>query len=470
VKPKASGPPPAPVMEIRFPAFEQKTLANGLRIVVIEQHEQPVVSLRMQLAAGKAFEPAGKAGLATATAALLTRGTASRSAQKIAGTIDAVGGELTASTGIESSFANAAVTSDQLNLGFELLSDILLHPTFPQSELDRWRRKFLGELKINLQDARYLADAALRRAIFGDHPYGRPGDGTPESLQRLTHEDLAAFHFLHYVPNDAMLAVVGDVKPDDAFALAERAFGGWQQGKTAEVPSVEAPRRQGHRIVVIDKPDTVQTEIRLGQVSIAYRDPDLYTAQVYNSVVGGTASSRLNEEIRRKRGLSYGARSSFVEPTRPGWFQASTSTKTETTVEALELALEVLRGLQKEAVPKPELAAAATYITGAFPLEIETANGIATKVLEAMRFGYGRDFLESYNDHIAKVGPADVQRFAKERIDPDSLVIVLAGNASVFSAALQQKFGAFETIPAAELDFLRADLRKPKAEASSGTP
>src|SRR6185295_5079398 len=133
-------------------------------------------------------------------------------------------------------------------------------------------------------------------------------------------------------------------------------------------------------------------------------------------------------------------------------------------------ALEVLRGLQKEAVPKPELAAAATYIIGAFPLEIETANGIATKVLEAMRFGYGRDFLESYNDHIAKVGPADVQRFAKERIDPDSLVIVLAGNASVFSAALQQKFGAFETIPAAELDFLRADLRKPKAEASSGTP
>ncbi len=465
-----AGPPPAPAKDIRFPSFEQKTLANGLRVVVIEQHEQPLVSLQMVLKAGKTFEPAGKAGLANATSALLTKGTTTRSAQQIAEAIDMVGGNLGASTGIESGYPSAAVTSDQLDLGFELLSDVVLRPTFPQDELDRWRRQALSGLQIQMQDAAYLADAALERAVLGDHPYGRPGDGTPESLGSLTREDLASFHKRYYVPNEVIFAVVGDVKPADAFARAERAFGAWQKGETAAIPAVEATRRQGNRIVVIDKPDAVQTEIRLGQVAIAFRDPDLHTAEVYNSVVGGNASSRLYEEIRRKRGLSYGARSFFVEPTQPGWFQASTFTKTETTVEALELALEVLRGMQKAAVPETELAAAKTYITGAFPLEIETADGIAGKVLEAMRYGYGREFLESYNDRISQVSPADVQRFARERIHPDGMVIVLAGNAAAFSAALQQKFGAFETIPAAELDFLRADLRKPKSEASPSAP
>ncbi len=465
-----AGPPPAPAKDVRFPSFEQKTLANGLRVVVIEQHEQPVVSLRMVLQAGKTFEPADKAGLANATAALLTKGTSTRSAQQIAEAIDRVGGDLGAAAGIESGFANAAVTSDQLDLGFELLSDIVLRPTFPQDELDRWRRQALSGLQIQMEDAGYLADMALERAVLGDHPYGRPGDGTPESLAGLTRDDLAAFHKRRYVPNDTIFAVVGDVKPADAFARAERAFGGWQKGETAAVPPVTANRRQGHRIIVIDKPDAVQTEIRLGQMGIAFRDPDLYAAEVYNSVVGGSASARLYEEIRRKRGLSYGASSHFIEPTQPGWFHASTFTKTETTVEALELALEVLRGLQKEAVPETELTAAKTYITGAFPLEIETADGIAGKVLEAMKFGYGREFLESYNDNVSKIGPAEVQRFAKERTHPDAMVIVLAGNASGFAAALQQKLGAFETIPAAELDLLRADLRKPKEGASPGAP
>jgi zinc protease len=469
-KPKAAGPPPAPAKDVRFPSFEQKTLANGLRVVVIEQHEQPLVSLRLVLRGGKSFEPAGKAGLAQATAALLTKGTATRSAQQIAETIDMVGGNLGAYAGVESGFANAGVTSDQLDLGFELLSDVVLRPTFPQEELDRWRRQALSGLQVQQQDAGYLADAALERTVFGEHPYGRPGDGTPESLQGLTRDDVAAFHKRSYVPNDAILAVVGDVKPADAFARVERAFGGWQKGEAAEIPNVEAARRQGHQIIVIDKPDAVQTEIRLGQVAIAFRDPDLHVAEVYNSVVGGHASSRLYEEIRRKRGLSYGATSYFVEPTRPGWFQASTFTKTETTVEALELAIEVLRGLQKEAVPEAELTAAKTYITGAFPLEIETADGIAAKVVEAMKFGYGREFLESYNDRISQVSAADVQRFARERIHPDSMVIVLVGNASAFSAALQQKLGAFTTIPAAEVDFLRADLRKQKAATSPGAP
>lgn len=463
---KATPPAPGPAKEVRFPEFQEKTLANGLRVVVIEQHEQPAVSLRLMLpTAGQTFEPDGKAGLAGATAALLTKGTATRSSQQIAEAIDFVGGGLGAGAGLESANVTASVTSDQLDLGFELMSDVVLRPSFPQDEIDRWRRQALSNLQVQYQNAGYLAGEALGRLLYGDHPYGRPGDGTPQSLQGLTRDDFTAFHKRVWIPNNAFLAVVGDVKPADAFARAEKAFGGWAKGEAPRVPTLDAAKApQGRRILVIDKPDAVQTEIRLGQIALPYRDPNHFAAQVYNSVVGANASSRLFDEIRRKRGLSYGAGSYFLMPTLPGPYLVSTNTKTETTVPALDVALDVLAGVPKEAVQQQELDAAKTYITGAFPLVIETPEGIAEEVLDAMRHGYGRDWLESYNANISKITAADVQKFAQSQIHPDKMAIVLVGNAATFSEALKQKYGAFETIPVADLDLLRADLRKPKTE------
>lgn len=458
----ATPPGPAPAKEIRFPAFQEKTLDNGLRLVVIEQHEQPLVSLRMTLDAGKAYEPDGKAGLAEATAALLTKGTATRSAQQIAQTIDFVGGHLDANAGTEAGYIDLSVTSDQLDLGFDLLADVVLHPTFPQDEIERWRKQALNGLQINQQDASYVATTAVTRLIFGDYPYGRPASGTPTSLAGLARDDLAAFHKAHFIPNQTILAIVGDVKPADAFARAERAFGSWQKSAPSELPKFDVKPPAGTRIVVIDKPDAVQTEIRLGQVGIAYRDPSLFSAEVYNSILGGSASARLYEEIRRKRGLSYGATSYFLEESQPGFFEISTFTKTETTADAFALAFEVLRGLQEKPVPEAELKAAKTYITGAFPLEIETANGIASKVLEAMHFGFGREFLESYNDRISGISAADVQRFASTSVHPERMTAVLVGNASAFLDALKKKYGEVEVIPISEVDFLRPDLRKPK--------
>ena len=465
----ATPPGPAPAKEIRFPAFQQKTLNNSLRVVVIEQHEQPLVSLRLMIDAGKAYEPEGKAGLAEATASLLTKGTPTRSAQQIAQTIDFVGGHLDASAGTEAGYASVGVTSDQLDLGFDLLSDVVLHPTFPQEELERWRKQAINGLQISLQDASFVASAAATRLIFGNYPYGRPSGGTPTSLAGLTRDDLVAFHKKHYIPNQTILAIVGDVRPEDAFARAERAFGSWEESPPSYLPDFNAQPPTKTRIVVIDKPDAVQTEIRLGQVGIAYRDPALFTAEVYNSVLGGNASSRLYDEIRRKRGLSYGAGSNFLEESQPGFFEISTFTKTETTADALGLAFDVLRGMQEKPVPEPELKAAKTYITGAFPLEIETADGIASKVLEAMHFGYGRDFLESYNDRISKVGAADVQSFASKSIRPEWMTAVLVGNAKVFTDALRKKYGEVEVIPISDVDLLQPDLRRPRPAAPAAS-
>ncbi|MFL6200883.1 MAG: M16 family metallopeptidase [Thermoanaerobaculia bacterium] len=459
--PKQTPPPPKPAKEIHFPAFEEKTLGNGLRVVVIEQHETPSVSLRLLFPGGKVHTPDGKAGLADATAALIREGTATRSSQQIAQTIDSVGGELDTAAGLESGFATVRATSDQIDLGLDLLSDVILRPSFPAEELERWRSQTLSGLQIQQSDPEYIADAAFERLVTGGHPYGLPA-GTPESVQGLTRDDLVAFHKRQYVPNDSILAIVGDVKTADAFAKAERFFGGWPKGEAARIPKVK-PAEGKRQIVIVDKPDAVQTQIRVGEVGLAYRDPDHFAAEVYDAVVGSSSNSRLYEEVRRKRGLSYGANSEFRLPSEPGWFLASTFTKTESTAEALGLVLEVLEGMGKAPVPAAELEARKTYLTGAFPLEIETPDGIAAKVLEAMKFGYGREYLESYRDNLSAVTAEQLKDFAARRIHPDRMLIVLVGNARTFAADVEKRFGKPEVIPAAELDLLQPGLRKATA-------
>jgi len=456
--PKQTPPPPKPAKEIRFPAFEEKTLANGLRVVVIEQHETPSLSLQLLFPGGKVHTPASKAGLADATAALIREGTATRSSQQIAQTIDSVGGELNTVAGLESGFATVRATSDQLDLGLDLLSDVVLRPGFPAEELERWRSQTLSGLQIQQTDPQYIADTAFERLVTGGHPYGLPA-GTPESVKGLTRDDLVAFHKRQYVPNASILAIVGDVKAADAFAKAERFFGAWPKGAEPGIPTVKRAEEK-RQIVIVDKPDAVQTQIRVGQVGLAYRDPDHFAAQVYDAVVGSSSNSRLYEEIRRKRGLSYGAFSEFRMPTEAGWFLASTFTKTESTAEALGLLLEVLEGMGKTPVPAAELEARKTYLTGAFPLEIETPDGIAAKVLEAMKFGYGREYLESYRDKLGAVTADQLKAFAAGRLHPDRMLIVLVGNAKTFAADIEKRFGKPEVISAAELDLLQPGLRK----------
>jgi zinc protease len=467
--PKQTPPPPQPAKQIHFPAFEERTLGNGLRVVVIERHDNPAVGLELLVQAGKAHEPAAKAGLAGAAATLLREGTESRSAQQIAEAIDAVGGDLTVSGAWDAAYASVQVTSDQVGLGLDLLSDVILHPSFPAEEIERWRSQALNGLQIQQADARYLADAAFARLVFGDHPYGLPDEGTPESVRGITRDDLVAFHRARYVPNGAILAMVGDIKAADAFARAERAFGGWKRGEDAKVAPVKEPAWTKTRVVVIDKPDAVQTEIRVGQVGMAFRDPDFFASEVYNSVLGEGASSRLYDEVRRKRGLSYGASTLFVRAYQPGYFRASTFTKTESSVEALQVTLNVIADMAKQPAPAGELAERKTYLTGAFPLEIETPQGIAGKVIEAFKYGYDRKWLESYRERLDAVTAEQVQSFSQRRIHPDRALAVLVGNAAAFRAGLEKAFGPVEVIPYRDVDLLRPDLRR-TAEAAPATP
>lgn len=455
-------PPPQPPKDIRFPAFEQKTLGNGLRVVVVEQHETPAVSVQLLVHAGKTYGPPAKAGIAATTAGLLREGTQTRSSQQIAEAIDSVGGSLSSSATADTATAMVSVTSDQIDLGLELLADVALRPTFPAEEVERWRRQTLSGLQVQQESAPYLANAAFERVVFGEHPYGLPEIGTPESVQGITRDDLIAFHRERWVPNGAILAVVGDVQPADAFSKVERAFGNWAKGKDPGVPKLQTMTPEKPRVIVIDKPDAVQTEIRAGHVGMVYTDPDFFTSQVYNSILGVGGSARLFQEIRRKRGLSYGASSTFFRAYEPGFFRASTFTKTETTADALGVLLDVVRGMAETPVPPDELESRKTFLTGAFPFEIETPQGIAGKVLEAMKYGLGREYLESYRDRLAAVTAPQIQDFAKRRVRLNQGLIVLVGNASAFREALEKKVGPVEVIPYKEVDLLRANLRKAK--------
>lgn len=464
-------PAPQPPKQVRFPDFAESKLVNGLRVIVVEHHEQPSVSLRLITTGGRLFEPAGQAGLADATATLLTEGTTTRSAQEIAQAIDFVGGGLSTGSGWDSSYASAYVTSDQLDLGLELLSDIVMHPAFAAEELERWRRQTLSGLQVSFEDPAFLSGAVFDRLIFGQHPYGHPSNGTPASVAALTRDDLVEFHRTHYLPNTSILAVVGDVDPEKAVDKVARHFTDWKRGEAPPPPSFDPPQWEEPLIVVIDKPEAVQTEIRVGQVGLAKRDDDFFTSEIYNSVLGGSSSARLFVEIREKRGLTYGAYSRFRQQKQPGSFRMQTYTKTESTMETLDVLLEVVQGMAAAAVPAEELDNSKLYLTGAFPLQIETPDGIASQVLSALVHGYDKEYIESYRNRLDSVSAEEVLAFARERIHPGRMVVVMAGNAAAFAKELENNYGEVTIIPLTELDLLRPDLRRateveePAAEA-----
>lgn len=467
--PQARETPPQPgtPREVRIPEVHEKTLANGLRVVVLENHEQPSVSLRVVVPAGRVDDRADRAGLASATAALLNKGTATRSAREIAETIDFVGGSLQSQSSSDSSYAQTQLTSDQIDLGLELLADVVLRPSFPAEEIERWRKQTLNGLQVQLQNPEYLAQAVFERALYGEHPYGLPAIGTPQSVSALQRDDFVRFHQERYVPNGAIVTVAGDVKPAEAFAKVERHFGAWKKGAEPKRPAVSAGKAApARRILVVDKPDAVQTQVYVGQLGVSYTDPGMFDAMVYGSVLGGGVSSRLYKEIRRDRGLSYGAYSGFQTPVQTGSFQATTSTKTESTLQALDLILENIQKMAQEPVPANELEGRKAFLTGNFVRTTEIPESLSNVLVQAMINGKGKDWVEAFRERIDAVTAADVQRFARERVHPDRALIVLVGNAAGFTADLEKKYGKVETIPYQEVDLLQASLRRAKADAT----
>jgi zinc protease len=457
--------PPRPLAprEVKFPPYQMRTLKNGLQVIAVSHHEQPAVTIRLIVRAGSANDPAPRPGVATLAAALLDQGTTTKSAEQIATTIDSIGGAMGAGSGSDLTFVNAAVMKDSLAVGLDLVSDVVRNPAFAPDEIDRQRQQILSTLKVSYEDPDYIAGVVFDRLVYGFHPYGKPDSGTPAAVASVTRADLVAFHKQWFGANNAILAIVGDVTAEEAFAGAERAFGAWNQ-VTLATEKPDEPPAPTRRVVIIDRPGAVQTEVRIGNIGLPRKHADYLALDIMSKILGGEGGNRLHRVLRSERGLTYGAAVSNVSLKETGHIVADTDTRSDSTAEVLRLTVDEISRLQRQRVSQRELSDAQAYLTGSFPLTIETPGAIAMQVLNGVFYGLDLNELETYRERVNAITPEDIQRVAQKYLHPDRLSIVLVGDASVFAKQLAGVgFDHVERIPLADLDLSSVNLRRGSA-------
>ncbi len=463
-------PRPLPAKDVRFPPYQVRTLSNGLQVIAVSHHEQPAVSLRLIIRAGGSQDPADKPGVAALAAALLDQGTTTRNAETIATTIDSVGGAVGAGSGSDLTFINSVVMKDSFNLALDLVADIARNPAFAPEEIERQKQQVYSGLKVSYEDPDYIAGVVFDRLVYGFHPYGRPDSGTAQSIASITRDDLVAFHKTWFGANNSILAIVGDVTPDEMFAGAERAFGQWARAENVPAKAIDPPAPT-RRVVVIDRPGAVQTEIRVGNLALPRKHPDYLALDLAIKILGGEGGNRLHRVLRSERGLTYGASADVNALKEAGDLVADTDTRSDTTGEVLRLIVDEMWKLQRQRVSDRELADAQAYLTGSFPLTIETPSAIALQILNAVFYGLDLDELQTFRERVNAVRPEDIQRVAQQYLRPDRLSIVLVGDASVFMKQLAGVgFDQFDRIPLGELDFGSPTLRRQATPAGRLEP
>ncbi|MFN2447822.1 MAG: M16 family metallopeptidase [Vicinamibacterales bacterium] len=463
--PAEDPPRPLAARPVKFPPYEIRKLANGLQVVIVSHHEQPAVSVRMIVRAGAAQDPKDKLGLAMLTAALLDQGAGRRTAADLADAIDFVGGILGTGAGTDLSFVNSIVMKDSLPLALELIADIARRPSFDAGEIERQRQQALSGMKVALEDPGNVAGQVIDRLVYGFHPYGLPGTGTPDTLASLTRQDFVDFHKQYYVPNNALLAIVGDVSTEEAVAGVEKTFGDWPSGTGVAAKPVDPPPPT-QRVIVIDKKDAVQTEIRVGQLGIPRKHNDYVGLDQTVKILGGEGANRLQQVLRTQKALTYGASADLETYKTSGGIVAETNTRTDATAEALRIVVDEILRLQREQVYDAELDGAQAYMVGHLPLTLETPDAIATQVLNQLFYELPLEELQTYRERVLRVTPAEVQRIARTYFHPDRLAVVLVGNADAFVKDLAGVgFPRYERIPIEQVDLLASDLRRAAAVA-----
>ncbi len=428
----------ATAQEIKLPPIKKTTLDNGLKVIIIEHRELPVVAFRLVLKSGSACDPSGKAGLANLTAGLLRKGTKTRSATQIAEEIDFVGGSWGGGAGLDATFGTCQVLAKYFDVGLDLLSDIILNPTFKEEEIERLVKQTLAGIKQQKDDPESVAEEKFREFVFGDHPYGQPSEGTEESIIAITREDIVNFHKKYYVPNNAILAVVGDVKSDEAIKKVKAKFSQWSGAKVIPPSFIEPPPIKGHQILLVDKPDLTQTYIKVGHLGIERKNPDYFAVRVMNYILGGGGfASRLMEEVRAKRGLTYGIHSSFDRYKLRGAFEVTTFTRNDSTAAAISATIDQIKRIRAEEVTDKELEDTKSFYNGYFPLQFETPQQIATQILNVELYDLGEDYIKNFRKNIKAVTKEDVMRVAQKYLDPDNLKLVVVSKADDVKSSLE---------------------------------
>lgn len=456
VAPPPLAEPVAPVL----PKPVERTLPNGLRVIVAQSSELPLVTADLTVKVGAWADPAGLAGSAAMTANMLTEGTKTRSAQQVASQVEALGATLSSGAALEASSVTLNVMPDKLDAAMAIMADVAKNPAFAAEELERQRQQALDGLSVAYQEPGSVAGFAAAPVVFGGTPFGHVPTGTPASIAKLKPEHLTAIHQAWFRPDNAVLVLTGAITPEQGFALAERTFGDWVKpaAPLAATPAVRPVARP--RAVAIDLPGTGQAAVTVVGPAIARSDPDYYPGMVAATVLGGGYSARLNQEIRIKRGLSYGARARLSTGRTTGSFSASAQTKNESAPEVLDLIKAELTKLAAEPASAEELKARKSVLVGGFGRELATTDGLADILGNLALYGVPLDEITAYTTKVEAVTAPQVQGFAGKVLDPARASVIVAGDAKAFSAGLKAKLPGLEVIPVDQLDLDTASLRK----------
>jgi zinc protease len=424
-KPPALGQAPS----LALPAIQKRTLSNGLAVWLVEAHEVPLVQVNLLVRAGSGDDPAGRFGVASLTAAMLDEGAGTRSALEIADQIEFLGAALTTSSSFDASAVRLNVPVAQLQDALPVMADVALRPTFPDAELNRLRQERLTSLLQARDDAATLAPMAFARLVFGaTHRYGTPAMGTEATLKTFSVSDLKAFHQAAFHPGNSTLVVVGDVTADRALPLLERQFGSWKgtapPTRTAIPIAAQLTAGQVH---VVDMPSAEQSQIRIGWVGVPRNTPDYFAIQVLNTVLGGSFTSRLNQNLREKNQYSYGASSRFDMRLSAGPFFAGAGVQTDKTADAVREFFNELNGITRP-IPADELAKAKNYVSLGFPSEFETIDDLASHIEELIVYQLPDDYFARYVANVQAVTAEAVLKAAAAYIQPSKFTVVVVGD------------------------------------------
>ncbi|MGE5220383.1 MAG: M16 family metallopeptidase [Chloroflexota bacterium] len=428
------------ILRVKLPRPFEGKLKNGLTVLILEDHRAPYVALRLHLdGAGALFEPAEAVGLANATAMLLREGTKSRSSIEIAETIDRLGATISAGSafGAPDAVLSASGLSDNFDAWLDIFVDVLLHPSFPADELEKLKQRQRAELREQRSSSGFLIGERFNRAVYGDHPAANVAPSLA-SIDRLSREKLERWHDERYAPQMAILGVAGDVRAKELLAKLEKRLGEWKKNAVKETWPRDPAPSSARRVLLVNRPNSVQTTVALGNIAIDRRSPDYPAMVVMNHVIGGGVSSRLFLNLREEKGYTYGVYSNFSARQYPGPWRAGGNMRTEVTEGALVEFFKEVRRMREEKVGAAELDASKRAIVARFALSLEQPTQLLGFAITRKEYGFAADYWDNYPAKIMAVTADDVERVARKYLNPDALQLVVVGDGSKIKGILEQ--------------------------------
>jgi zinc protease len=461
--PPAGGQP----REIHFPQIARETTGSGLEINTVALHGVPVVQIKLVIKSGSARDPNDMPGTAQLVAQMLKEGTAKHTSAKIAEAVDFLGARLSIHNDAEQITINMQALSEQLPDALALVAELATQPTFDEAELSKLKKRELDRLSLMAQSPNFLARREFWKELYGAHPYAHV-DTTKDVIKRIKRSDLAAFHSKYFTPTNAYLVVVGDVTHDKVLENANKTFKTWATRTVAPIAYPAPPTRSTREIVLVDRPESVQSVIYVGNLALARKDPDYVPLLVANQVLGGSAASRMFMDLREKQSLTYGAYSDLDEGLVPVPFRAFAAVRNEVTAQALKAFFEHLQRISNEPATAPEITDAKRLLVDSFPLHIETPGEIAGLVSDLREYNFPDNYWDGFRSEIQAVSSERALEAAKRYIRPESSLIVVVGKA----AAVKEALSAYGAVRVIDTDgkLVVADPARPATSPAAAAP